>query len=188
MVDQKLVQYFKTGIERGFDEEYIKSTLLKKGYNALRVKMALEVATRGKSSKSEEEVRSLDSFYKPTTPKKSRVDWLKWSLITILTIAVIVLLVFDASIGPVREKKADENLQTQLTDLTTLSGQIDERQKVLDAQLDLIKSLNTSVEEKEVRVKQLIDNIDSLNNDIKEERGKIKKILFQLLEQILQKG
>jgi len=171
MVDEKLIDYIRKGVQQGFNVAYIKDVLLKHGYKQENIDTAMVAAT---TSSSQEEER---------TPGNFKRNVLIGGVVIIALLFVIVLVNKGNNLTGVAVKDIENELTVQeyLDQIGELSEKIDRKELTIETHIKLIKDLKFNVEEKD----KVIAEIDMLYKAIKKEREEVKGLLLELLGEVV---
>ena len=169
MVDEKLIDYIRKGVQQGFNVAYIKDVLLKHGYKQAEIDTAMVAAT----ASSQEEER---------TPRNFR-NVMIGGVVIIALLFVIVLVNKGNNITWLTVEDIENKLTVQeyLDQIGELSEKIDRKELTIETHIKLIKDLEFDVEEKD----KVIAEIDMLYKAIKKEREEVKGLLLELLGEVV---
>jgi len=190
--EQKIVEYFKRGIEKGFSKEHIKKVLLEKGYNEIDIDII--AATIEEKKKREEKTTFQEPIvHRHTVQKEEHAETkaeeqkaashIIWVVLGIIVIVAIGLFVAMRSTAPDTEKTvaAAEQLKEDLLTLEQQSTAVDAIQQELAQELEHIATVNATIEEKQEMVALELQRLNELNVKVKQERDQMKKIFLDLL-------
>ncbi len=169
-MSDKLVDYIKRGMEKGFNTDYIKKTLLKHGYSAAEVEFAIAKA----GGHSQHHVHHADK-----------------RLVKIAGVVVGLLLLL-LIIGFVQSRVQTESLKEQVVEkektaqdyldqVADLSLEIDTKEKTIDRQLAELKQRDMAIQDKE----RLLVEMEYVYAQMKEERRQVRDLLMELLQEVI---
>ena len=173
MVDPKIMHYFKKGVERGFNRDYIKKVLLKKGYNGAEVSLAYSILREEEAKETKPEL------------KKSVTIPLLIGVFVIVVFAVLLTVFYYEQVRGGIGAMSQEEVEERVSAIEDLSSELDEKQLNLDEKIKEIERLDATVEEKEKLIQEQIKKIKELNEEMKKEREEVKELLMDVLNIIL---
>jgi len=170
MVDEKLIDYIRKGVQQGFNVAYIKDVLLKHGYKQADIDTAMVAAT----ASSQEGERP---------PRNFKRNVMIGGVVIIALLFVIVLVNKGNNITwlTVEDIENELTVQEYLDQMGELSEKIDRKELTIETHIKLIKDLEFDVEEKDT----VIAEIDMLYKAIKKEREEVKGLLLELLDEVV---
>ncbi len=187
MIEEKLVDFIKRGMDRGFHLDYLKEVLKKIGHSDVHINLASHKAILGHSR------------HPPKKKPKSKSFDMRNFAIGVMIAAIVFLIVLnmfaysgEPEIKIITEKECPsiDNLETQekIDQITILGDSISKAQAQIDKQFKTINSLNTTIEEKEQLINQQLEEMKDVNEKIKQERMWVKELLMDLVDYILSRA
>ena len=171
-MDDKLHDYIKRGMARGFSSANIKETLIKHGHKASDIEFAIAQISGKK----------IDRGEKKKEPNKKLIA------LSLIVILISVFVGYNMAMQQREKLQIDEeSVQDYIDQIGDLTLNIEEKEGSIEAQLRELKTLNATVEEKEKVVEAQIVEIEKLFNEIKQEREEIKSLLLELVDSILRR-
>jgi len=169
----KLVQYIKRGIQKGFAIDFLRRSLIDHGYHKKEVNRAIFHATGGPQKEL----------------SRQRVKILLGAT-SIIAVVLLVILILSYSN---QQKQIDvlseqvqlthEAAQAYLHELDTINLEIEEREKRIEQKIILLKQAEQSPQ-----TQDLIKELEQLHQAIKTERKETRKLLWELLTAIIERG
>jgi hypothetical protein len=193
MIEDRLVEFFKKGMDRGFHTDYLRRALIRKGHSELNVNLA--------AHKAQIQHTRTSPHGKPRKAPKLREPMnfdMRNFVIGVMIAAIVFLIVLnffaysstsepEIKIVEKTECPSIDGLETKekIDQITILSDSITKAQTQIDKQMATIDNLNTTVEDKEQLIDQQLKELKSINEKIKQERKWVKELLMELVNYIL---
>ena len=169
---EKIYEYIKKGLKKGFSKHHLKEALLKHGHKVSDVEFALAQVTGEKISK--EPPKNYNLFY--------------------IGIAIVIIsILIGYSMAGQRNLSLDEiqfeenEVQNYIDRIGDLSLNIEEKELELEKRILDLKQINSSVSQQEEILNSQMEKIESLYQHIKVEREEVKSLLMELINSLLRK-
>ena len=178
MTEEKgaLEEYIKKGLERGFNINYIKETLVKHGHSKGQVEtsanniMGLKYPEKLKPHLEEESGSSKRPKYK---------------FVVIILIIIILLITSIFVYSYISNRTNITMVKSKLAEIQELGGDIDDLSSELKTQTELIKEKDLTIEEKEKIIEDQIKLIDEINGKIETQRTRLKQLLLDIMNRMI---
>lgn len=174
-MNEKLVDYFRKGMERGYSIEHIQNVLVQHGHNPLDVRLVAQY------------LRQEMEPQRPQQPPRRRFPVLA---------AVVGLLVFAgltaalvAVLGPSGPTGAvidnPEEKASRLNEISRMDDEIDASQQHIDELSRQLQQKELTIEQKNEIIDQQIQEIEKIQGRIDEQRQTIRDFLLELLNEMM---
>jgi|GEM_PF-3686085 len=171
-----LEDYMKKGLEKGFNINYIKNTLIQHGHSPKKVETAAN--NIGGLRYPEKLKPHLEDA--GLVKKSSRASM----MLTIVLIALIISLGFIAVDYFVNKSKV-QKAESKLDEIKELGVNIDDLSATMKNQLNLLKEKDLSIEEKEKIIEEQIKTIENINTKIENQRLKVNELLLEIMNRMI---
>ncbi len=178
MQDDLISHYFKQGLERGFSREYIRDTLLNKGYDYRKVHYAYN------SVLMQEKEQVFTSHQEK--PRRSFKPFLVGGALALFVILGFFLINQSSDAGITGMVVQDA--EGRFSEIDQLNQQIEQKKQELQQQISQLKTQELSAEEKNKRIEELTTSLEQLHASIEEEHVKVRELLWDLLKTLLRRG
>ncbi len=201
-MDELIHGYFKKGERQGFSKEYVRDTLIKKGYDAMRVRMIYNslVPKSEDASPLQPESRFYNLASSAGADIHHPIGESKNSLTLILAIALGVLFLIGATAfffhagngvptgAVVLDEARTKDAQAALEGISAHDDEILRKSRLIQEQLDEIGKLELTNEEKAQLIGRQLHEIQELHKQMGTQREEIHALLWGLMKDILSQG
>lgn len=196
-MDKLIHNYFKKGAKQGFSKEYVRDTLIKKGYDPIRVRLiynSLKHAPSPGDSTFYNLASSANEETYHTIRKKKRPATFFVSIamgILFLIGATAFFLYADDGVQKgtiLLDEEKTKNMQAALENIISRDSELSKKSWLIGDQLDQIDNLELSNEEKAQIIRRQLHEIQQLHKGIESHREDIHALLWELMKDILKKG
>ncbi|MBD3310460.1 hypothetical protein GF351_04530 [Candidatus Woesearchaeota archaeon] len=185
-MDQKLIDYIKNGLEKGYRPDHIREILIRHGHQPRSVDNAINFVryyTPGSAAETK-------------APQKLQKKWIKGKglnktavatgvLVILLVISILTVSLFSSKNDRITglTVQLEEEEQKQSASLS----QLEQKKSQIEEQIRMIDSLEISVEEKQRLVAEQLRKLDQVNEQIEQERQQTRDLLLEQANYILNK-
>jgi len=171
-----LEDYMKKGLEKGFNINYIKNTLIQHGHSPKKVETA---ANNLGGLRYPEKLKP--HFEEAGLAKKGSKSSV---ILTIILVALIVSLAFITTNYFVNKSKV-QKAESKLDEIKQLGVNIDDLSATMKNQLNLLKEKDLSIEEKQKIIEEQIKTIEDINTKIESQRKKVNELLLDIMNRMI---
>lgn len=196
-MDKLIHNYFKKGEEQGFSKKYVRDTLIKKGYDPVRVRLIYN-SLKPAPSKRDSTFYNLassaneESFHRISEKRRPATFFVGIAIVILFLIGTVAFFLHAWDGVPKGSILIDEektkNLRATLEDISARDSELSKKSQMIGDQLNQIENLGLSNEEKAQIIRRQLHEIQQLHKDIESHREDIHALLWELMKDILKKG
>lgn len=178
-IEETIRNHFINGEKNHYSRNHIRESLMRKGYDPVKVQMVYNMLNLEDSQVQREVV--VDNKKLLSSPVLPVIGGVVLALVIFFGIAMLVpddaSSVTGHAIADAKEKTTEG-----LDQVNTLNEKIDRKQEQILAQLQIIHEKDMTIEEKEKIITEQLEEINKIQGYLEEEQNHLRQSLLSLLD------
>ncbi len=178
-MDEILRKHFRNGESNHYSRSHVRDTLIRKGYDPIKVQMVYNMLNIEEQDVQREVV--VDNKKILSSPILPIIGGVVLALIIFFGISMLIPDNDGSAITGHAIADAKEATTNSLDKVNTLNDKIDKKQEQILAQLRIISEKDMSIEEKEKIIMEQLEEINNIQGYLEEEQDHLRQSLLELL-------